>query len=227
VVVVEVALVAAAALVCGIGVSAYRAFRSRHVRVARKLAAARRVPIADFADGETALVVGRVVVGAQTLRGPISDKACVFYRLQVEGPMRVGQEPESLLETGEGVDFFVEDETGRARVIVAGADVSLVKHPMASQQAIDRGVDARVPAQLAQGLAPLRMSFFEGRLDAGEQVAIAGRGHWRTAAAGASGGGYRHRPKQLEIGAPAVISDRPFESQVAAVEHAAQSDDRV
>jgi hypothetical protein len=224
-VVVEVALVAAAALVCGIGVSAYRAFKSRHVRVARRLAASKRAAVADFVDGETAMVVGRVATGADTLRSPITGKHCVFYRLLVEAPMRVGQEPETLLETGEGVDFFVEDETGRARVLVAGADVSLVKHPIDSQEAIDRGIDSRVPAELAQGLNPHRMSFFEGRLDAGELVAVRGRGHWRTAAAGGSGGGYRHRPQQLEIGAPLAISNRPFAPN-ADVERAVPRGDR-
>jgi len=225
-VVVEVALVAAAALVCGIGVSAYRALKSRHVRVARKLASGRRRSVADIVDGETAMVVGRVVTGAKTLRGPITGKDCVFYRLLVEGPTRVGQEPETLVETGEGVDFFVEDETGRARVWVADAEVSLVKQPMDSQEAIDRGIDAQVPAELAQGLNPRRMSFFEGRLDAGELIAIRGRGHWRTAAAGGAGGGYRHRPKQLELDAPLVISDRPFETPSADVEGADRPDGR-
>jgi hypothetical protein len=211
-VVVEVALVAAAVMVCGIGVSAVRAFRSRHVAVARKLAAAERIAVADFPDGAEAMIVGRVVVGQSELRGPLTDAPCVYFRLLVERHARVGQEPEVLLESGEGVDFLVEDDSGCARVRVAGATVSLVKHPVDWREAVARGIDAQVPADRREGTSPSRMSFFEGRLDEGELVAVRGKGRWEIASQAGVGAGYRKPPQQLVLRAPLAISDRPFDS---------------
>lgn len=143
----------------------------------------------------------------------MTDEPCVYYRLLVEGPMPVGQEPEVLLETGQGVDFFVEDDTGRARVRVKGAAVSLTKHQVGWRDAVARGIDAMLPPGRAEDLAPSRMTFHEGRLDEGELVAVRGKGRWETTAEAGPGAGYRTRPKQLVLSAPLVISDRPFEPQ--------------
>jgi hypothetical protein len=58
------------------------------------------------------------------------------------------------------------------------------------------------------------LSFYEGRLDEGELVAVRAKGSWRTAAEHGRTSGYRQRPKQLVLAAPLTLSDRPFEPPV-------------
>lgn len=210
---VEAALIAAGALVVGIGVSAYRALQSRHVTVARALAKAERVNIADFEEGTTALIVGSVVRAERTVKATMSRKRCVYYRQFVEGPQQVGQEPETLLERGKGVDFLVQDATGVARVNVEGALVSLAKERFGWQAAVKGRVDRRLPPEKVSDVSLRKMAYFEGRLDEGEMVAVSGVGRWQVAAEHGHGAGYRQRPRQLHISAPLHISDRPFEDR--------------
>lgn len=210
--VIEAAVVAAAALLLGVGVSAYRAFKTRHVTVARALARAKRVRVADFDEGRRAMIVGTVVAGERSVKAPLSGKPCAYFRVLVEGPETVGKEPETLLEWAEGGDFYVQDASGTARICVSEAQSSLAKESFDWHAAIRGKVDRRLPLERATDTALRKMSFYEGRLDEGETVAVAGRGRWKVAAQHGQGATYRQAARQLHITAPLYISDRSFDS---------------
>jgi hypothetical protein len=206
------AIAIAAAFVAGIGVSAYRAFRQRHVTVARAIAGATRVSVADFRDGASSLVVGKVVVAERAVDAPLTGKSCVYHRVVVEGPP-TPTGPTILLELYDGVDFYVEDDSGRALISVEDAVTSLSKQLIDSGDVVGSNFERRIRDELPDDVDQKQMTFHEGRLDAGEMVAIRGVGRWVASPHGNQRGDYRKAPRQLILSAPLHITDRPFDGE--------------
>jgi hypothetical protein len=180
----------------------------RHVTVAHAIATGKRRKIAQVRDGEDRVIVGRVASWRTTLNAPLSGEECVHYRIAVEGPTPRTQ-TSTLLERAQGVEFVVEDDSGRALVSCDDAKVSLHKDSAKlTPQVRDYVLALEAPELEGVSLSELRI--LEGCLVPGETVAVRGRCRWEPDPDGAHGGSYREQPRRLRIGAPLFISDRAF-----------------
>lgn len=86
----------------------------------RALGDASRTPIGDAQPGSSAKLVGVVRYLADPATAPLSGRACAYYQVIVEeyryhNDSTLDDWYEVLRDDG-GVDFLVEDDTGRARV---------------------------------------------------------------------------------------------------------------
>jgi len=72
-------------------------------------------------------VNGKVVKGAEILKGPLSQKDCVYYKYTVEEYRRSGKNSHwvTIEQVEKGVHFFLEDDTGAVLVDPARAEVDV------------------------------------------------------------------------------------------------------
>jgi hypothetical protein len=79
----------------------------------------RAEPIVDAIDGQVAKLVGTVEAGAPLLESPVTGQPCVAFEIIVTyGPMTMRREHSA-------VDFSLRDDSGVARIPVAGATMAL------------------------------------------------------------------------------------------------------
>ncbi len=148
-------------------------------RIRRRLRKAMRVPIAAVQEGQVARVVGRVCRG-KTVEAPMTGRRCFYYEAVVE-EMRKHTWKKVIRETG-GVPFVVEDDSGRAVVDPAHADVVLVFDEDTGSGSFDDATRDQ-EAFLARHKQKSKGSFFnrslryrEAIIEHGEQVAVMGQG---------------------------------------------------
>ena len=197
----------AAAVVVGMGVAAVRAFSDRHVTVARAIAkqahvdrrGARRQRRDDRGQGDQR---------RPEINAPFTRSSCVHFRVAVVGPTP-RTESDVLHEEGAGVMFIVEDDSGRAIVSAEGAVASLAKDPVALAVVVHNGY--AVSAIDKGEIEDKDLRFFEGRLTAGERVAVRGIARWEPDPDGERTSNYREQPKRLRLTEPIYISDRFFD----------------
>jgi hypothetical protein len=65
-------------------ISAITYFFSRKAVVRRRLREADVKRIMDFADGDTARVIGKIVFAGETIKAPLSKRQCSYYHVVVE-----------------------------------------------------------------------------------------------------------------------------------------------
>lgn len=171
-----------AIVACGVFVAIAIKVFSADNRARGELSSARRRAIADVSDGERVRIVGRAVT-AQTVRAPLSGRACAYWRVLVEedsGESGWG----TVIDHAEGVDFHVEDGTGRARV-----DTSKVKAILIRDHTRESGFGKDATPELEAFLAShgrtsagwlfnKTLRYREGIVEAGETVAVAGFARW-------------------------------------------------
>lgn len=120
-----------------------------------------------FTPPGSALVRGRIVA-LKTIQGPVSHRPVIAYELRRARGGRSAQ-PERICE-----DFFVEDGTGRARVLAA--DARLVLDQVRVREAIESKVIAHEVGGKASGpsLAQPLGTTFERSLLPGDEVVVWG-----------------------------------------------------
>lgn len=171
----------------GLGVAALLAV-ARRVRAPdpsplRKLGAVKSRLIREALDGEPVKVFGVARAAKEPLVAPLSGRECVAWEVKVEeGGIR--DRVTTLIRAKDVCDFVLEDDSGRA----------LVK-PLTSELAIDRdqtyslGSDAspRLEAFLEEHRVDKsvlgftrNLTFREGVLAVGEEVAVLGMGRWEA-----------------------------------------------
>ena len=150
----------------------------------RGMGAVPEVAIEEVEEGALVRIVGPVE-GEETVTAPMSLRDCVHWRLVVE-ERRGGKHRywHALVEEEEGVDFFVNDETGRA----------LVRHELTRGVLREDGsgytdVFAEPPPELVElleargipmmdGSVRRTIRYREGVAEIGEPVAVVGVGRW-------------------------------------------------
>ena len=176
------------------------------------LAQVRVESIRDADEGAIVKVVGEVVVCERTLVSPLSQRECVYYDARATAPA-VKTVRAVRVHARDAVDFFVEDESGRARVRVGG-DMQVV---------VVRDVDRKVGFFGYRGLrrflrehgaGDVRVrEIKEGSLEPGERVAVVGRASWVARDPALVPTTYRERPQILVLSAPEsqplIVSDDP------------------
>lgn len=158
--------------------------------------------VGELPDGELGRLVGTVREHAQTLRAPLSGRACVYSLVLVE-QAGVIQWTERA-----GVAFALEDSWDRAIIEPAAASVALL---------LDHREQARAPreatpqqdAVLARHGYDVRgadeLVFYEAVLLAGERVTVVGAGRRALAGGSSQEPDYRSAPPmQLRMAGPAA-----------------------
>lgn len=179
--------------------------------------------IADVIEGERARIVGAVDVPEPTY-APLSGRPCAYWRVTVEERRSSGKNSywRTIVDEHEGVDFFLTDSTGKAKVEAmhvqpvlahdARGGSGFLNDPTPELQAFltERGHDT-------QGwIFNKTIRFREGVAERGELVAVVGTGRWERDPdeKARAGSGYREAamPQRLvmsapEDGSPLLLSD--------------------
>jgi hypothetical protein len=106
-------------------------YYSDEKRARRALRTAPRRAIGEARAGRLEKFTGRVSSLAEPLRAPLSGRRCVHYVVTVEEKRSSGGSAhwETVLRDPSGVDFLLEDGTGRARVV--NKTITLLNRPVA------------------------------------------------------------------------------------------------
>jgi hypothetical protein len=202
----------------------YYAPRQKILRALREVSV---TPVRDAIDGELVRVVGRLRPGPRLLQAPLSGRACALFEVEVDLKVKRGKSSQwrPLIRESEAIDFFLEDDTGRALVRIAERQTALVlDHEQRSgflddpTPALEAYV-ARHGHETTGGFGLNRtLRYREGVLEPDETVAVLGRGRWEDdpdPGAARAGEGYRAsaRRKRLVIEpsalSPVRVSDDP------------------
>ncbi len=161
-----------------------------------------------FTAAGSALVRGRIVA-LKTIEAPISHRSVIAYELRRAHAGREAQ-PERICE-----DFFVDDGTGRARVLAA--DTRLVLDMVRVREAIESKVVAHEVGAKANGptlIQPLGTTF-ERALLPGDEVVVCGQAIRQLGPAGAI------NPMQVQLAmhgsaaGPVLVTNRDLDEMWA------------
>ena len=193
---------------------------SATARLRRALRRAKHVSIAEASEGSVVRLGGRVVEG-ETLEAPLTGRRCVYYVAIVE-EFEAGSTPDSwreLAREARGVQFAIEDGTGRAIVDPDGARVDVDLDRTSRSGSLEEPTAAQVAFLERQGVTLTGWSFNktlryrEGVFEVGEPIAIMCR-PMREPDPGAASRevGYREAPgTRLRVGGsarhPILLSD--------------------
>lgn len=217
---VVVAAVAVVVLV-GLGALLYMYDRLAYRAGLRKLGKRAPVRVADAKHGTPVRLTGHVRLPDRPLEAPVSLRPCAAWQVKVQQRQRNEHgawmaDPYDIGEKRQLVSFFLEDETGVARVEVDQARLLLVSEPMEHDGKAE--ADA-IRARLEAGEGQIRIRdgggiflFHEAVLEAGEAVTVMGLAAIEEDPT-AKGDGYRDGGRRLVVrsggGEQVVISDDP------------------
>ncbi|WP_430816497.1 hypothetical protein [Carboxylicivirga sp. RSCT41] len=195
------------------------AFYSNKAVVKRKLKKAERKDLNDFKDEETARVVGTIECTGTPLTAPLSGRHCAHYYIKVEQERSSGKSSSwhTLVEEEVTGDFVIRD--GENRAFINGTNVkSYIVQDRKYRSGFLNDASQNLERYLNQkGHESENMLGFnktlrykEGVLEEGEEVAVYGKGIWKSAES-------LHLPEAygrvLEISAtadePIYLSDDP------------------
>jgi len=200
----------------GVGVALGVSFimRPAQAQPLKSLRELKRLSVGSVLEGRVCKIEGKVRLDKDTLVAPVSGRPCVYYVVRIETPGPSGADGwANLLRETEGCDFVIDDGTGRVRVEVEGADVTLVKDVASyDPSTLEDGPGKEFMVKHRRFFDEVRVRVLEGVIEEGEAVAIRG-----FAATEADPSGhptdYRAPAKRVVIrdmpGVPLYISDVP------------------
>jgi hypothetical protein len=136
-------------------------------RLIARTTAAPKVTISAARAGACVRIVGVIEAAGSTLVAPFSGRPCVGFEGVVSDPRSGGV----WAYEKHAVDFYVDDGTGRARVLMSGASLLLALEPAPAGSRGLRELLAR------KALRSDETDAVEGVLLAGTKVAVVGRVH--------------------------------------------------
>lgn len=157
----------------------------------RRLRRTKPVLIRDVKQGQTVALSGTIGRAHQTLRAPIRGIPCVGFSVAVPGLRG--------MKESVAVDFDLEDESGRAVVHGAGAQLFL-KEAAKRKREFGPYDDAGDWLGKWPGSYRRPVVIVERALKTGDRVAVLGCADWRPDASQAQ---YRDAPLRLHLAKPA------------------------
>jgi hypothetical protein len=180
-------------------------------RTKRAIRTAPGTPIAQAQAGNMAKLTGRVSYLTEPVSAPLSGRSCAYYLVTVEEYRSSGKSGSwvTILRDAGGVDFLIEDGTGRARVVNQALKVVAVQDAKYSSGTFNDATP-ELEAYLAKHgqkskgwLFNKGMRYLEAVFEEGETVAIVGQiGFEHDPGAVPEGAGYRETPQRAVIAAP-------------------------
>ncbi|MCA9607609.1 MAG: hypothetical protein KC619_18505 [Myxococcales bacterium] len=215
-----VAIVVVAVLVA-LGALLYLHDRLAYRAGLRKLEKRAPTRVADAKHGAPVRLVGRVRLPDRPLEAPVTLRPCAAWQVKVQQRQQNEHgawmaDPYDIGDKQKVVTFFLEDETGVARVEATDAQLLLVREPAPHEGKAE--ADA-IRARLEAGEGQIRIRdgggifvFQEAVLEAGEPVTVMGLAAIEDDPT-AKGEGYRGGGRRLVVrsggGEPLLISDDP------------------
>lgn len=184
----------------------------------RALARAKRFSISALPEDTLGRVVGTARPVGEPLLAPMTERPCVYYRVEVRQTQRQGHR--TIITESRSVPFFLEDETGRAMVDPEGASVALEFDSRSKSGTLDDPTDRESAflarhSQTGTGLLFNKgLQYLEAVIHIGEKVAILGSAVREPDPDAPRGEGYRDAPPtRLRFASskkmPLQISDAP------------------
>lgn len=179
----------------------------------RRLRRMRATPIGDARSGELVKIVGRVRMGDRPLRAPLSGRVCACWEVTIESRPPDPLQHRVLASEARATDFYLQDDSGRARVDMSRGGVLLV--PDLTIDMADR--DPRRDQVLARfgllaGADLVHMVCREAVVEENESVLACGQARFEADPFGL-GGTYREAPRVLVVApprsSPVLVSDDP------------------
>jgi hypothetical protein len=207
-----------------IAVVAAAVFFNEEARIKRALRKTPRASIAQVADGADAKITGTVEIVGDSLAAPLTGRRCVYFEVTVEEYRSSGKSGSwrTIIREKQGVPFRVRDATGKAMVNLGAARMAVVKDAHFRSGTFNDAtpeLEAFLERYGKKSTGFLgfnrKLRYKEGALEAGEEVAVAGRGMWEPDPDPEPGaaGGYRDAPRRLVMtggrNLPLLVSDDP------------------
>jgi hypothetical protein len=199
-------------------------YYSAHRRMVRRLAELGAVPIADVPEGASVRIVGTLSYVGEPLLSPITRRSCACYHVLVKE--KHGKRMETVIDESRYSDFLVRDGSGVALVRVVSASLAIVRDEhrytggfgeLDPTDEMKELLARHEQSSTARGIffdSERRLTYEEGLLEAGETVAVFGRGRWEPDPDPTAGRSYRDRAMRLVLDDPdppatMIISDDP------------------
>ncbi len=181
----------AAVVIIIVSILIYGAFFNRAAVVKRKLRNTADKMMATCQNGDVVKLYGKIKYTGAPLISPLSGRKCVYYYILVE-ELRSGGKSSSW-------HTIIEEEAGADVVITDGKDYAFIETGMVKSHLIEdrnytSGLWEDATEQMNNYLANhdsqstswlgfnKKMRFKEGILEEGENVAVAGKVHWKRKA---------------------------------------------
>ncbi len=187
-------------------------FFNEDARVKRALRKAPVMSIGDFKNASEVRLVGKVML-LEEFTSPLSKRPCAHYHIKIEQRRSAGKSSHwvTIIDDTKNVDFIIDDGTGRAVVETGQCQVAVVKDAHARSGTFNDATPElkELLQQFGESSAGFlgfnkTLRYREGVIEAGEMVAVFGKGQWIKDSGG---------KRQLVIGKPAetmvLISDDP------------------
>jgi len=166
---------------------------SRKAVVKRKLKKAVESKISDFISGDIAKVVGTVEFVGEPLIAPLSGRQCAYYYVLVEELISDGKNSHwrKMIEREVGGKFVIRDGRHRAYISTDSTIKSYIvmdkKYSSGFMENATENLEKFLQnhGQTSKGFLGInrKIRYKEGVLEAGECIAVMGKGEWKTAAA--------------------------------------------
>jgi len=165
------------------------------------------VKIQEAQDGAIVKIIGKVRIEGEALEAPFSSQKCVYYNSTVHEQSSSGSNAwKVILAETKGLDFWVEDDTGRVLIRAATLKVAIIKDIEFSS-----GTFRDAPEKLERFLARhgqkstgwvlnRSLRYKEGNFALDEIIAVLGKARWEHDPDPKNAGkGYRDSPKRLVL----------------------------
>lgn len=190
-------------------------------KIKRALRNAALFSIEDFPDGTQGKVAGDLVLSDRELVAPLSGRLCAYYCIKVEEYRSHGKSGSwyDIINEEDSVDFVLDDGTGRAIVMVAGAKTAITTDHESNSGTFDNPTRTERNYLESHGkegqgwVFNKKLRYTEAILEPGERVSVFGYGS-KEPDPDAAPSGYREmQPMRLRISGnvdyPPMISDCP------------------
>lgn len=195
-------------------------YLSRKSVVKRKLKKAAGMKMSSFYSGDIAKVAGSVEIVGEPLIAPLSGRECAYYYVLVEQLQSSGKSSHysKLIEDEKSGTFLIRDGRYRAKI---NPDSRLKTYLVQDKEySSGTGNDATTTLENFLNMHGEKSENFlgfnktirykEGILEAGEMVAVTGRGEWKTAVEAGLPGTYgRILVFSSDENEPVYMSDDP------------------
>jgi hypothetical protein len=203
-----------------IGFAVFRWWFSDAEQTKRAIRNAPRKRIGDVRDGEFVKVVGTIKYLAEPLTAPLSGRRCAYFEARAMEKQGKSGYREIAMEGG-GVEFLVEDGTGRAVIDPVMLRAAVVEDDEKRSGFLSDATPGMEAFLVRHGRDPIgalgfnrTISYKEGVFEEGETVAVVGLATFeREPDEAAATSSYRDLRKRLRLTAPVggniLISDHP------------------
>jgi hypothetical protein len=186
---------------------------SAEKRRKRAIRAVPRTPIAKAQPGKVARLTGCVSYLTEPVRAPLTGRACAYYQVTVDERRPTGNGGAAwvtIVRDAAGVDFLIEDGTGRARVVVDQAlrvaavqDAKYASGPFNDATPHLEAYLAKHGLRSKAWILNKTIRYQEAVFEAGETVTLVGMVAFEhDPGAAPAGAGYRETPQRAVIAAP-------------------------